>query len=62
MGQGGGDKDRRGKQQEGKGEVGEVVVDGMGMQGVQEVVSENCEYQRAPEGCARGAGMEQEDL
>ncbi len=44
---------------EGVGEVGE----GMGMQGVQEVVGENCEYLRAPGGCAaRDAGVEQEEL
>ncbi len=35
---------------------------GMGMQGVQEVVGEDCEYRRAPERCAQGAGVEQEEL
>ena len=34
----------------------------MGMQGEQEVVDEDCEYRRAPEGCAQGAGVEPEEL
>ena len=42
-------------------EVGEVG-EGMGMQGVQEVVGESCAYQKAPGGCARDAGVEQEEL
>jgi hypothetical protein len=32
------------------------------MQRVQEVVDEDCEYQRAPEGCVQVAGVEQEGL
>ncbi len=42
--------------------MGEEVGEGMGRQVVQEVVGENCEYQKALEGCARGAGVDQEEL
>ncbi len=34
----------------------------MHMQGVQEVVDEDCEYRRALEGCAQGAGAEQDRI
>ncbi len=35
---------------------------GWACRGVQEVVSEGCEYRRAPGGCARDAGVELEEL
>jgi hypothetical protein len=56
------DEDRGGKQLEGKEEVEWEGGKGMGMQGVQEVAGEDCEYRRAPEGCAQGAGVGQEEL